>query len=133
MRTLAAAYPKGVTIDGPARIKSKLFSSEISVFHGEKTVEQFNELLQELANVVAQVAFDFPEDRILDKSGNRIPGKYLLDRPPEVKAVLGKLSEFYCSLTVMITRTWQSEFESVVLETEAYGWKMGRMAKLIDV
>ena len=133
MKSLAAAYPKGVTLSGTCKIKAGLFESEIRVFHSEQTVEQFYTLLQEFATVVAQVAFDFPEDRILDKSGNRIPGKYLLDRPPEVKAVLGKLSEFYNNLSFMITRTWQSEFESVVLEVEQFAWKLGRTAKLIDV
>lgn len=131
MKSLAAAYPKGVTLSGTCKIKAGLFESEIRVFHSEQTVEQFYTLLQEFATVVAQVAFDFPEDRILDKY--RIPGKYLLDRPPEVKAVLGKLSEFYNSLSILITRTWQSEFESVVLEVEQFAWHCGRTAKLIDV
>ena len=134
MHTLSTALPKGVVFDGIIQIKINLFLSDVQTVSEQATAEKMRELFQKLANEVAKVAFDFPEDQILDKLTDKTPLAYTQHRPDAVLSVMNELGSLaYKALGSQAI--WalhdKASFEKLVIEVEDYAWATARRAKFV--
>lgn len=136
MKTLAEVYPKGIHIDGPAKIKLKLFESQLHQIGNEKDIEEFDSLIQKLITTVAQTALVWQPDAIIDRTPSTLPSSYLMHRPQHVMDALNALGRFFDKVqatNLLAKSIRQTEYEDVVLSAERYGWEIGMIAKRIDV
>lgn len=132
--SLAAAFPRGVILDGALSCKLKLFLSGIEAAAGKTKAESVHELFTKLANVTAQQAWNYDENEILDSG--KVPGSYILERPAEVMEILHKLGDLVTE-SIGGGYAWEyfekSEFEKLTLEVESYAWTLARKAKYIEI
>lgn len=136
MKTLAEIYPKGIHIDGPVKIKLKLFEGQLDQVGNGADVGTFDELIQQLVTTVAQTALVWPSDAIIDRTPSTLPGSYLTHRPQAVMDALNALGRFFDNVqagNLIAKSIRQTEYEDVVLSAERYGWEIGMIAKRIDV
>lgn len=132
--SLAAAFPRGVILDGALSCKLKLFLSGIEAAAGKAKAESVRQLFTELANVTAQKAWSYDENEMLDTG--KVPGSYILERPAEVMEILHKLGELVAE-SIGGGFAWEyfekSEFEKMALDIESFAWTTARKAKYIEI